>query len=77
MLKSSGEKFELTLLLTQVQALNYGAHLAKVARDNDFQADRARVLAAMSDELQKLHDEVFARMAVRQLSTTSIPPKQN
>jgi hypothetical protein len=34
LLFTSGEKFELHLLLTQTTALDYGSHLAKIASEN-------------------------------------------
>ena len=47
LLTQSGDKFELTLLLTQTEALSYAWHLAKVASENDSQPDRARALAGV------------------------------
>ena len=38
----TGDTFELTLLLTQAEALSYAWHLAKVAGENEPQPDRAR-----------------------------------
>jgi hypothetical protein len=54
-----GDEFELSLLLTQLQALNYGWHLAKVARENETQPDRARALAGVSEDMENLYREVF------------------
>src|SRR5882672_11388936 len=45
LLGRTGDIFELTLLLTQAEALNYAAHLAEVAGENEPQPDRARALA--------------------------------
>ena len=42
LLGQTGDTFELTLLLTQTEALSYGWHLAKVAGENEPQPDRAR-----------------------------------
>ncbi len=64
LLHSSGGKLELTLLLTQVEALNYGAHLAKIAAENDFQKDRALYLLGLSRELAGLRAEVAARLSL-------------
>ena len=55
----TGHKFELTLLLTQTEALSYGWHLAKVAGKNEPQPDRARALAGVSTDMENLYREVF------------------
>ena len=60
LLSQSGEKFELTLLLTQTEALSYAWHLAKVAGENESQPDRARALAGVSEDMENLYHEVFA-----------------
>jgi hypothetical protein len=62
LLSQSGDTFELTLLLTQTEALSYASHLAKVAGENDSQPDRARVLAGVSEEMRSLHQEVIAML---------------
>jgi len=58
-LGQTGDKFELTLLLTQTEALSYGWHLAKVASENEPQPERARALAGLSEEMQNLYHEAF------------------
>jgi hypothetical protein len=60
LLGQSGDEFELTLLLTQTEALSYAWHLAKVTGENEFQADRARALAGLSKDMENLYHEVFA-----------------
>jgi len=60
LLAQTGDEFELTLLLTQTQALGYAAHLAKVAAENEAQSHRARALAGMSEDMENLYHEVFA-----------------
>ena len=70
LLHHAGDTFEVILLLTQVEALNYASHLAKVGGENDFQSERARYLARLSAEMQSLHDEVVARLALRHV----LPP---
>jgi hypothetical protein len=62
LLGQSGDKFELTLLLTQTEALNYGWHLAKVASENESQPNRARALAGISEDLKNLYHEEFAML---------------
>ena len=58
-MSQTGDEFELTLLLTQTEALSYAWHLAKVAGENEPQPDRARALAGVSEDMQKLYHEVF------------------
>jgi hypothetical protein len=62
LLGQSGDAFELTLLLTQTEALSYAWHLAKVAGENEPQPDRARALAGVSDDMENLYHEVFAML---------------
>ncbi|HEY3913435.1 MAG TPA: hypothetical protein VGN61_03025 [Verrucomicrobiae bacterium] len=58
-LGQKGDEFELSLLLTQTEALNYAWHLAQVAGENDTQPDRAHALAGISEEMKNLYHEVF------------------
>ena len=75
----SGAEFELTLLLTQAQALSYGWHLAKVATENEPQPDRARALAGVSEDMQNLYHEVFMLLLSRttSLATNSMRAQPN
>jgi hypothetical protein len=59
LLGRSGDEFQLTLLLTQTEALSYAWHLAEVASENEPQPDRARALAGISADMQSLYREVF------------------
>ena len=59
LLGQTGDEFELILLLTQTEALNYAWHLAEVAAKNEPQPDRAQALGNLGDEMQKLYHEVF------------------
>jgi hypothetical protein len=59
LLSQTGDKFELTLLLTQTEALSYAWHLAKVAGENEPQPERARALAGISQDMQNLYQELF------------------
>ena len=63
LLGRKGEEFERTLLLTQIQALSYAWHLAKVAGENESQPERASALAGLSKEMENLHHEVFEMLA--------------
>jgi hypothetical protein len=59
LLGSSGEEFERALLLTQMEALNYGAHLAVVAAGSDAERGRSEYLLSLSQTMQQLRSEVF------------------
>jgi len=63
LLGRKGNEFERTLLLTQIQALNYAWHLAKVAGENESQPERASALAGLSKQMENLHHEVFVMLA--------------
>ena len=62
LLGQTGDEFELTLILTQTEALSYAWHLAKVASENESQPDRASALAGVSKDMEDLYHEVFARL---------------
>jgi hypothetical protein len=59
LLSQTGREFELTLLLTQTEALSYACHLAKVAGENEPQPERARALAGVGEDMHNLYHEVF------------------
>ena len=58
LLFSNGKTFERRLLLTQVQAMNYAAHLAIVLHDQEDNPARKIFLAKLSDHCTALHDKV-------------------
>lgn len=60
LLAASGSDFEFKLLLSQSEASNYAAHLARVAAENSSDPDQARELTRLSTEMHRLHDEVVA-----------------
>jgi len=62
LLSQTGNEFELTLLLTQTEALSYAWHLAQVAGENEPDPDRARALAGLSQDMQNLYREVFVML---------------
>jgi hypothetical protein len=66
LLGQSGDKFELTLLLTQTEALSYAWHLATVAGKNEPQPERARALEVLSENMKNLYQEVFALLRLRE-----------
>ena len=59
LLSQTGDKFELTLLLTQTEALSYAWHLAKVAAENEPDPERAHALVGVSQDMKNLYQEVF------------------
>jgi hypothetical protein len=65
LLSQKGDEFELTLLLTQAEALSYAWHLAQVASANDPHADRARALAGLGEDMKNLYQEVFALLLAK------------
>ena len=62
LLSQTGGEFELSLLLTQAEALSYASHLAKVASENEVQPDRARALTGVSEDMAALYHEVFVML---------------
>ena len=65
LLNQTGAEFEMTLLLSQAQALSYAWHLAKVASENEAHPDRAHALVRVSDDMKNLYHEVFALLLAR------------
>jgi hypothetical protein len=61
-LHSKDAEFEFQLLLTQAEALNYGAHLAVVAAANTPQTAHAREFSGLSAQLKRLYEQVIARL---------------
>jgi hypothetical protein len=62
LLSQTGDTFELTLLLTQTEALSYACNLAKVAGENEPQPERARALAGVSEDMKNLYHEAFVML---------------
>jgi hypothetical protein len=79
LLSQTGDEFELTLLLTQTEALSYAWHLAKVTGENEPQPERARALAGISEDMQNLYHEVFVLLLSQTKSsvTNSIRTQPN
>lgn len=65
LLSQSGVAFELSLLLTQTEALSYGWHLAKVTSENEPDPERARALAGISEDLKAAYQEVFTLLLAK------------
>jgi hypothetical protein len=58
LLAEKGDDFEFALLLTQNEALTYGAHLAGVLAAGESQSERIRFLQRLSSDLTHLRQEV-------------------
>jgi len=71
LLSQTGDEFELTLLLTQTEALSYAWHLAQVAGENESQPDRARALAGVSKDMENLYHEVFVMLLSKTKSSAT------
>ena len=62
LLSSKDAEFEFQLLLTQSEALNYGAHLAMVVADCETQPERVREFLKLSAQMRDLHERVLAML---------------
>jgi hypothetical protein len=58
LLSSKDEEFQFQLLLTQVEALNYGAHLAMVIADSETDPSRTREFLRLGSQLRELRERV-------------------
>jgi hypothetical protein len=55
----SGERFEVTLILSQNKALGYASQLAMIGAENDLQAERRQALQHLGQELDVLRQQTF------------------
>ena len=62
LLHSKDAEFEFQLLLTQTEALNYGAHLALVAAEDEPNADVTRELLRLSARFRELNEQVLTML---------------
>ena len=62
LLGNKGSEFELNLLMTQTEALNYGWHLAEVTSKSEPQPEHTRALADMAEELHNLYNAVLMQL---------------
>jgi hypothetical protein len=65
LLTSKDAEFELQLLLTQAEALNYGAHLAMVVAENETNSERTREFLQLSAQLRNLEDRELVMLRNR------------
>ncbi len=75
LLGNSGDEFELSLLLTETEALSYAWHLAKVAGEHEIQPERARELARLSEDMKRLYQEVFGLLLSKTKLSLALPIK--
>lgn len=61
-LLSHGPDFEFEMLLSQAQALDYGAHLAQVAAQNETNPNRAGEFSALAGQLNALYERTIFLM---------------
>jgi len=62
LLSSSSAKFAFNVLLTQVQALDYGQNLAKVAADNAASTEQSKQLQEISTKLNELLQQSLTQL---------------
>jgi len=65
LITKTGEKFELRILLTQSEALTYGAHLAAIVQIHETDESRRKVLGDISRHYQDLHQALIDLMHAR------------
>jgi hypothetical protein len=73
LITKAGEKFEVRILLSQAEALSYGAHLAVVTQSYEENPDRKKLLAKISEEYQGLHQRLIDLIHARWREP--VPPK--
>jgi hypothetical protein len=59
---SSGQKFEINLLLSQTDALDYGSHLAKIAAENSTSAEQQHTFRSLDVALNALFQRAVVRI---------------
>jgi hypothetical protein len=59
LLGETGDELDLTLLLTQTEALSYAGQLAEVISKDEPDPGRALALAGMGDDMKNLYQEAF------------------
>jgi hypothetical protein len=69
LLTESGKQFELSLLITQHEALTYGTHLAATIAKTETNAQRAPFLRRLSSDLEVLENRITSML----LANYSLP----
>lgn len=65
LLGSSGKDFELRLIFTQAEAMNYGAQLAKALADQEVNPARKTFLGDVATRCAGFHDKVMGLLTVK------------
>jgi hypothetical protein len=65
LLGHAGEHFELSLLLTQSEAMNYGWHLAEVASKKDSRPERAKYLHELAEQMKGFYQDIYLLLLSR------------
>jgi hypothetical protein len=65
LLTETGQDLDLTLLFTQLQALNYASHLAGVIVQSDPNPERARKVAALGQNMTDLYQEAYVLLLAK------------
>jgi hypothetical protein len=65
LLHEKGDPFEMTLLLTQAEAVNYGEFLAQVAAENEPNPTRKKALQDISEQMGSYHLRLVQLIALR------------
>ena len=68
LLGSSGPQFEVRLLISQAEGLNYGAHLAKTLYEQESDIRRKAFLESFSRDALRLHEQVIDLLSRRMRS---------
>ncbi|HZM04878.1 MAG TPA: hypothetical protein VFC44_17905, partial [Candidatus Saccharimonadales bacterium] len=64
-LHGKGAPFEMTMLLNQAQAVNYGEFLAQIAAQNDANPRRRQALEALSEQMAAYHMRLVQLIVMR------------
>lgn len=65
LLGAGGVEFEVRMLLSQLEGLRYGAHLARQIAEAEVSEERAEYLRGLAEELEGLRERVFALVMSR------------
>jgi uncharacterized protein YjgD (DUF1641 family) len=65
LLGSSGKEFELNLIFTQAQAMEYAKTLSKALAKNESNPDRKMFLTNLSDQCGQYHDRLMNLLTVQ------------
>ncbi len=66
--------FELTLLLTQFEALSYATHLARIAAEHELDAPRREAMEEIGKRMEDLYRRTFALIQVKHADAPGAAP---